>query len=84
MSRGSGPGDGKGTKRKKKKNVTVAAQVAAGVLIQSLTQHSGLKDPVLSLLRHGFQLQLRFNPFFFFPCLFRAVSLAYGSSQARG
>ena len=38
------------------KNLTVAAQVATEVRIQSLAWHSGLKD--LALL----QLHLRFNP----------------------
>ena len=43
------------------KNLTAVARVAVEVWVQSLTQCSGLKDPMLLKLWHGLQLWLRFN-----------------------
>ena len=44
------------------KDPAAAAQVAVEMRVQSLDQHSGLKDPVLPELWCRPQLQLRFSP----------------------
>ena len=44
------------------KNLAEAAWVTAEVQVQSLAQHSGLKDPALLLVWYRSQLQLGFSP----------------------
>ena len=44
------------------KNPTTMAWVTAEVQIPSQAWHIGLRNPVLSQLQHGLQLQLGFNP----------------------
>ena len=44
------------------KNLTAVAWVALEARVQSLAQHSGLKDLVLLQLQCRLQLRLRFSP----------------------